>query len=321
MNLGLDSSSTGIRKISRDFCDSLSGKAKYTLANIETDPWLDPVDRVRFSGRIGTSFAPIDENGIPVVIRHRSKKRGYRPGRVASYALACWNTHRQTGDELYRIVFLKCAEWFMQFDGGRFLNDFGTGALNAPWISGLSQSLGISVLVRAYLLTQDDRFLVQSRKALRPMLVPIEKGGVASRLADGSFFIEEYPINDPRHVLNGFLSAVFGIIDLHRVDPSQRTKVAVDDCWATLNANIVHWNLDGWSAYDLHNYQHNGLRNFATASYHSLHIVQLRYALTQTGNRRFQELSSQWRHNLEITSRRMHAHFAKIHYRIRGASG
>ena len=66
--LTLQPSSTRIRKISRDFCDLLSGKAKYTLANIESDPWLDPIGRVQFSGRVGISFAPLDEDGIPVVI-------------------------------------------------------------------------------------------------------------------------------------------------------------------------------------------------------------------------------------------------------------
>ena len=204
----------------------------------------------------------------------------------------------------------------MQSDAGRFLNDFGTEGLDTRWISGLSQSQGISVLVRAYLLTKEDRYLVQSRKALEPLLVPIEKGGVASRLSDGSFFIEEYPLKKPKHVLNGFLSAVFGIVDLHRVAPCRRTKAAVDDCWATLEANIAHWDLNGWSAYDLHNCGRAGPRNFATASYHSFHIVQLKYASVQTGNPRFAELSSLWQQNLESTSRRMQAHFAKVYYCI-----
>jgi hypothetical protein len=304
------------RKIARDVRDSLSGNPTYIFNDIGKDPWLDPVGRVRFLGRIGVSFAPLDHNGIPVVIDSRSGARGYRPGRVASYALACWNKYRQTGDELYGDVFLNCADWFMKFENGQFPSNSQSGSSNTRSLSGLSQGMGISVLVRAGLLTQDDRFVVQSRKALQPMLISIEKGGVATRLDDGSFFIEEYPQN-PRPVLNGYLAAVFGILDLHRIDPCPRTKTVVDDCWATLNSNIKSWNLDGWSAYDLHNYRGGGSRNFSTSSYHSLHIVQLEYAFAQTKAPLIQEVSVLWQDSFERTTTRMQSLLGKMRYRIR----
>jgi heparosan-N-sulfate-glucuronate 5-epimerase len=250
------------------------------------------------------------------MIDRRTGRRGYRPARIGSYALSCWNAYRQSGEERFRNVFLTCAEWFMKCENGRFPYDFESGGLKAPWISGLSQGQGISVLVRAYLLTHDDRFMMQSRKALQPMIENIEKGGLSSRLGDGSFFIEEYPLTKPRHVLNGFLSALFGILDLHRVDTTQHTTVVVDDCWETLHKNIDHWNLHGWSAYDLHNYDCNGPRNYSTVSYHSVHIVQLQYASVQSDNTRFHEIACLWQKSLESRTKRMHAHFAKIRYRI-----
>jgi hypothetical protein len=65
--------------------------------------------------------------------------------------------------------------------------------MKAPWLAGIAQGQGISLLTRAYLLTNNAGFLAQAQKALVPLSTPLSEGGLASRLPDGLLFIEEYP--------------------------------------------------------------------------------------------------------------------------------
>src|SRR5699024_12308151 len=69
----------------------------------------------------------------------------------------------------------------------------------------------ISVLTRAYQLTNNPLYKKISLKAIIPFEKKIELGGVVSHLGNDIFF-EEYPTNNPKNVLNGYLFSMIGII-------------------------------------------------------------------------------------------------------------
>ena len=306
-------------KLARDFHSYFAGGGpRLAYLESEDDPWLYPLGRDYFLDREPLFYPLKDERGDPFVSYDPADDSPrYRPGRVSSYGLASWNRGRQGGGARYRDGFLTCANWFMRFEDGRFNYDIDFLDMKAPWISGLGQGEGMSVLVRAYVLTGEERFLRQAQEAFLPMTRPVDEGGVRTTLHDGSFFIEEYPQRDPVHVLNGFLSAVFGVADLHRVRPTDQTGAVLEACWDTLARNIGCWDLDGWSAYDLHNLGGPGPRNYCTATYQSAHVALLRHAHRRSRRQVLGDVAERWQAGLDSLPTRLRGMAGKVRYRLR----
>ena len=89
--------------------------------------------------------------------------------------------------------------------------------MHPPFGSAMVQGEAIALLVRGYLLTQDEKYLECAEKALQPYETQVEDGGVL-RYFMGMPFYEEYPTPTPSLVLNGFIggwsieSAVYGAL-------------------------------------------------------------------------------------------------------------
>lgn len=90
--------------------------------------------------------------------------------------------------------------------------------LSNPWISGLTQGKAISLLVRAFWISNQEKYLHAAKKALQAMILPINEGGTLRVLDNGMAWIEEYPDkNKPSMVLNGHLFTIIGIADYLQV--------------------------------------------------------------------------------------------------------
>jgi heparosan-N-sulfate-glucuronate 5-epimerase len=86
-------------------------------------------------------------------------------------------------------------------------------SLKAPWYSALAQGQGISVLVRAHKESSDARYLDSARAAFESFRRPITEGGIAFTDESGDLWFEEYIVSPPRHILNGFIWALWGVYD------------------------------------------------------------------------------------------------------------
>jgi peptidoglycan/xylan/chitin deacetylase (PgdA/CDA1 family) len=148
-----------------------------------------------------------------------------------------------------------------------------TYRLRPPWISAMAQGEGASLLVRLYAETGEEGFADAARHALKPLSVPVRRGGVRALLGGGPFF-EEYPTDPPSFVLNGGIFAMWGCYDvgvgLDDAGAMQEFQDAVD----VLARNINRWDTGYWSLYDL--FPHPVFPNVASSAYHALHITQLR---------------------------------------------
>jgi hypothetical protein len=85
--------------------------------------------------------------------------------------------------------------------------------MKAPWISAMAQGQAMSLWVRAYSQTSDQRYLDAAAVALLPFDLTFAEGGVLADW-DGVPWYEEYPGERPLHVLNGFQFALIGLYDL-----------------------------------------------------------------------------------------------------------
>ena len=147
-----------------------------------------------------------------------------------------------------------------------------TFPLRPPWLSGMAQGEGASLLVRIHAETGEERYADAAIRALRPFAFGVHEGGVRAALGDGPFF-EEYPTAVPSLVLNGGIFALWGAYDVGVALGATESTQDWEDGVAALAENLHRWDTGHWSLYDL--YPHP-IPNIASSAYHALHITQLK---------------------------------------------
>jgi hypothetical protein len=146
-----------------------------------------------------------------------------------------------------------------------------TFALRPPWLSAMAQGEGASLLVRLFLETGEERYAEAARRALLPLRVDSDQGGVRATVGNLSF-PEEYPTSPPSLVLNGGIFAMWGLYDVGVGLGDTDALAAFHEAIDALAANLTRWDLGYWSRYDL--FPHP-IPNPASSFYHDLHIKQL----------------------------------------------
>jgi heparosan-N-sulfate-glucuronate 5-epimerase len=141
-----------------------------------------------------------------------------------------------------------------------------------PWVSGIAQGEAASLLMRLHRQTTEAPFADAARRALAPMAIPSEAGGVRAFL-DGKPLPEEYPTQPPSHVLNGAIFALWGYYDVGIGLEDRGAREAFEAGVEALAANIDRWDTGYWSRYDLYPRR---VINVASWGYHALHVNQLR---------------------------------------------
>ena len=129
----------------------------------------------------------------------------------AIYALHCYNENKMDVFKLhadYLLTQMKISGeqcyWEYDEDVVRFI-------LPAPWTSGISQGVITSVMLRMYRETQEEKYLDIAKGAIAFSLD--SKNGLRTELQDG-YWIEEYPTERGRGVLNGFLFFLIALAEL-----------------------------------------------------------------------------------------------------------
>lgn len=86
-----------------------------------------------------------------------------------------------------------------------------------PWAASMVQGWAAAVFMRAHQLGGGDRFVDAALRTTGLFFVPVDQGGVRDHLPHGAVCYEKYAFpGQVRHVLNGFLSSLFGLHDLAR---------------------------------------------------------------------------------------------------------
>ena len=164
--------------------------------------------------------------------------------------------------------------------------------LEPPWASALAQGQGISALLRAAQETGRTDYLDAARQALAAFTLPIEEGGVTVRDERESLWLEEYLVRPPSHILNGAISAAWGLFDAWLAIQDYPVKQLFDEAARTLAAHLDRYDTGFWSLYELPG---NGVpRMMASPFYHRLHIEQLKVLTRMTGNDLFERTARRW---------------------------
>jgi heparosan-N-sulfate-glucuronate 5-epimerase len=300
-------------KLSKDVKSYLVGNQEFALEPDSLTGLAYPLDLEFTLQNEDFYYTPKDVQGLPVRV-YQSVGQQYNPTRLAAYGLAHFNRYLRTNDENSRTLFFKMADWFMQSDDALWQYQFDWGDIKAPWISCMSQGEGISVLTRAFHLTGEEQYRQQALKALLPLCLPLEKGGLSSQIDGEWLFLEEYPSSTPEHVLNGYLYALIGMWDLIKIDKRVAEKANFEQHLSTLKSNINRWDVGYWSTYDL-SPRINGVYNAVTVSYHKLHITQLNYLGFVTATPELCAVAKRWENYLANPINRLKALSYKLRYR------
>jgi len=252
-----------------------------------------------------------DENGIPInktYIDVIDKEFVYFPITIGQVGLAVFHTYLETKSENDRNRFMKFVDWFYnnaEFDenlGIRWLTDVSLPQYKNPdpWQSAFSQSRGISILLRGYQLTGNEKYAEMAEKALISFTKSVGDGGVTSFTKWGPFY-EEYTAKVPTLVLNGMIFSLCGVYDFVRVFPDNKlAKKIFDDGIETLKNILPEYDLNYWSKYNLCEANFYPKIDPATVGYQRLHITQLKMLYKLTGEKIFNNYAQMFKKQINI---------------------
>ena len=190
---------------------------------------------------------------------------------IAQYALACWMAWRKTKEKHWLKAALRQCDWLVshQAENGAWYIEHKNPKYNdlpSPWVSGMAQGLAISALIRAYLFSNESRYLEAAMHSAVFLEKSIADGGVKRDFSQ-RFIYEEYPREALSGVLNGYISSVLGIyeLSLHQKDFKKLFQMNL----ANLKKILPLYDNGYWSLYALDGTLSSGF-------YHRYVITQLK---------------------------------------------
>jgi heparosan-N-sulfate-glucuronate 5-epimerase len=133
--------------------------------------------------RGGSQDFHFDDDGIPIIpsyIDVEPREMHYYPIAIGQYALAIFHTWLRSSRDEDRRRFLHLADWFVehQAEDGCWYAPVAVAAyrLRPPWPSAMAQGWALSVLMRAWQCTSDEKYLANARRGLSTFSLPIPQG-------------------------------------------------------------------------------------------------------------------------------------------------
>jgi hypothetical protein len=293
-------------------------------------------DRSRIERFLSSSFKvergqradPAAVRGYPIDFRVKALRTEMWPGFAEEPGAHVWVGPIQRGLGCFeRYVHGEGEQWLAaaretadllvreQRDDGGFEHRFHyphTFDIAPPWLSGMAQGEGASLLVRVHAETGEERYAEAARRALGPLGRTRAEGGASAPL-DGTLVPEEYPTDPPSLVLNGMIFGLWGLRDV---------AVGLDDTEAgaafaagadAVARSIERWDTGWWSAYDLHPHR---VRNVASVGYHALHVAQLEALHALAPREQLAQAAERWTRYGRSRANRARAWAGKIAFRL-----
>jgi heparosan-N-sulfate-glucuronate 5-epimerase len=267
-----------------------------------------------------------DATGIPMLDYRGVIGLQYNPIAIAQWGLANYNLFCQTNDETRWRKTLQAADWLTanleQNAHGLWVwnHHFDweyRDTLKAPWYSGLAQGQGVSLLLRVHDHAESEKYQRAAEKAFVALTRPIAEGGVlfadVSEHNEQNLWIEEYLVDPPTHILNGFMWALWGVFDFWLARNDAAAKNIFDRGVETLVRNLPRFDTGYWSLYEQSGTR---LKMLASPFYHQLHIVQLRVMSKLTEDARFAAIADRWEGYAQRRSYRTRALIEKSIFKL-----
>lgn len=267
---------------------------------------------------------PFDDAGVPLLDYQGDIGRQHNPIAIAQYGLARFNRWSESASGEDEAAWRRVATWLEQSLTANargldvWMHHFDwpyRQPLKAPWYSGLAQGNGVSMLVRAAKATGEQHFADAAHRAFAPMSRDVADGGVLVTDGQDRLWIEEYLVEPPSHILNGFIWALWGVYDYAQWTDSGEARQLFDACVQTLDSAMLEYDTGRWSLYEMP--VPGGPQMPASRYYHTLHIVQLRVLARLTGRQVFGDWADRWQTYLDSPVKRTRALVDKAIFKLR----
>ncbi len=252
-----------------------------------------PVD---FSPLLTLPLDYLDGAGVLSGAPSCTPEERYHPTSIAHYALAHWNAYLIDEDIEHKGIFLIQARWLLA-QQIPLANGIGAWPISLrrpefyafrPWLSALAQGCVLSVLVRAYLLTEDEAFLQAAHRAVRAFELDILDGGVRSQVGEDGIFFEEVAVYPAAHILTGCMMALLGLYDYVAVAGESRIKDLIQRSSETLHTLLALFDTGYWTRSDLLH------KRLASPSEHAMHVILLAWLAKYSGCEYCAGLATRW---------------------------
>ncbi len=197
------------------------------------------------------------------------------PEAAFQYALGLHDQYLVSEDKIFFTKFWQYVDYFVaeQTEEGLWEYRFNWFESKAPWSSALAQTRGASVMLRAWLHSQNEIYLNAAILALKKLTTPISEGGFLHIFPHtGLPYFEEYP-KKPTGVINGFMSSLICIFEMKYWVGEQW----IEDLWnvgiESLTKMLPYYSNGWWSLYDMDN---DRFVNVNSPRYHLLEINYLK---------------------------------------------
>ena len=241
-----------------------------------------------------------DTRGIPRVDYGGKIGLRYNPITTAQYGLYRLHCFDEKDEEQDLQAAVQCADWLvenLQESGSvhAWIYDFDLNwyGPKAPWISGMAQGEGISLLLRINQLLGKQEYLDTAKRAFQPFTVGVADGGVRDYLSEETIIFEEFPTEPPSHVLNGHIFALLGVYDYGMAFEDPEAQKLFQDACIGLAKNLFRWDCGFWCLYDLH-----PTHRLASRMYMKVHIQLLNILYDLSNQTEFQQTAIRWNNYL-----------------------
>jgi len=240
---------------------------------------------------------PTDDEGIILFIYNDGEY--YHPVNISQWVLRFLDGYVQTNDPEYlhraEIFAEKLLDISVEVKDALYLpyvfdipvHGHPVDKMIAPWYSGMAQGQSLSAFVRLYHITGRTKYRTAAEKIFQSFLYFRSGSDPWTVYMDSSsyYWIEEYPMDVPGQVLNGFIFSIYGLYDYYLFSQDITSKQLIQASVTTIHRYISDFRNKGdISKYCLkHGHQNGG--------YHMVHIDQLNMLYAITGDRYLRDMA------------------------------
>lgn len=257
---------------------------------------------------------------------------GYGSTLVACCALMQWNNYLASGGEKsYAYAFLAQARWLLDHTapivvaGGQEDEPYASGwLLPAPssatssesvCLSALTQSVGLSVLIRAFQLTGDQEYRDGIQRVVRTFERDILDGGVCAPIGSNGICFEEMAVYPAAHALSGSIFALLGLYDYLQFTHNTHIDGLIQRGLATLHELLGEWESGSWTCTKLLD------RELATPTQYELHIALLEALARTSGCEHCAQVAARWKIYSKRSTARLRYRAASLARRLHRGLG
>lgn len=258
-------------------------------------------------------YIDFDAEGLPMFPSRTGELVHFCTG-MCSFAFAHWEEFLNTGKNEHAAHVQKVANYLIQMaepreNGSLMVLDYDSDKKDNGVTCAMNQGESISVLCRAYCISNNEGYLDAAKKMAIPFGYDYGRDGVRGYLEENN---APWYLEGGKKILNGHNYALFGLNDLLSVTADQKVKDFLNIGIRAVVDSVDFYDNGYWSWYWL-----NKPHYIASAMYHNLHVCQLKALWKISGNEKLLEVSNRFAGYAESPVKRARAGFSMLFAKIK----